>query len=137
MNPQIKQKWVSALRSGDYQQGRNYLRTDNGFCCLGVLCDLYIKENNVEWNLANNGQNYEFQNKESHLPSSVIEWNLANNGQNYKFQNKESHLPSSVIEWAGVEDHNPDINNGTETLAGLNDKGSTFEQIANLIEEQL
>jgi len=112
MNPQIKQKWVSALRSGDYQQGQNYLRTDNGFCCLGVLCDLYIKENNVEWNLANNGQNYEFQ-------------------------NKESHLPSSVVGWAGVEDSNPYVNGGIGTLSGLNDKGFTFNEIAGLIEEHL
>ena len=112
MNPQIKQKWVSALRSGDYQQGQNYLRTDNGFCCLGVLCDLYGKENNAEWNLANNGHNYEFQ-------------------------DKESHLPSSVIEWAGVEDSNPYIIGGIGTLSGLNDKGFTFNEIADLIEEHL
>ena len=37
----IKQKWVAALRSGDYKQGRGYLRTiDNEYCSLGVLCDL-------------------------------------------------------------------------------------------------
>jgi len=112
MNPQIKQKWVSALRSGDYQQGRSYLRTDNGFCCLGVLCDLYGKENNVEWN-------------------------LANNGHNYKFQDKESHLPPSVVGWAGVEDSNPYVNGGIGTLSGLNDKGFTFNEIAGLIEEHL
>jgi hypothetical protein len=112
MNPQIKQKWVDALRSGDYQQGRNYLRTDNGFCCLGVLCDLYGKENNVEWNLANNGHNYEFQ-------------------------DMESYLPSSVRKWAGVEGCNPHINDGESTLVRLNDSGSTFEQIADVIEEQL
>jgi len=112
MNPQIKQKWVSALRSGEYQQTQKRLRTEDGFCCLGVLCDLYIKENNVEWNLANDGHTYEFQ-------------------------DNKSILPSSVMEWAGVERHNPDINNGTETLAGLNDTGCTFEQIADLIEEHL
>jgi len=112
MNPQIKQKWLNALRSGDYQQGRNYLRTDNGFCCLGVLCDLYGKENNVEWNFVNNGHNYEFE----------------------EF---ESYLPSSVRKWAGVEGYNFLVNNGTETLSELNDRGSTFEQIAYVIEEHL
>jgi len=112
MNPQIKQKWVDALRSGEYQQGQNYLRTDNGFCCLGVLCDLYGKENNVEWNLANNGHNYEFQ----------------DNG---------SILPLSVMVWSGIEGQNPDIDNGTETLSGLNDNGYTFIEIADVIEKQL
>ena len=74
MNPQIKQKWVDALRSGEYQQTKGRLRKEDKFCCLGVLCDLYGKENNVKWNLANNGYNYEFQKFESYLPSSVGKW---------------------------------------------------------------
>jgi hypothetical protein len=40
MNAELKQKWVEALRSGKYPQGINYLRTDQGYCCLGVLCDV-------------------------------------------------------------------------------------------------
>jgi hypothetical protein len=112
MNPQIKQKWVDALRSGDYQQTQRRLHDENGFCCLGVLCDLYGKEHNVEWNLANNGHNYEFQ----------------------KF---ESYLPSSVMKWADLEYRNPPVNDEESTLVRLNDSGSTFAQIANLIEEQL
>jgi len=112
MNSQIKQKWVSALRSGEYQQGQCYLRTNSGFCCLGVLCDLYAKENNVEWNLANNGHNYEFQ----------------------EF---ESYLPSSVRKWADLEYCNPPVNDEESTLARLNDNGTTFNEIADVIEKQL
>ena len=33
-------EWITALRSGTYQQGRRALRTASGFCCLGVACDL-------------------------------------------------------------------------------------------------
>lgn len=44
MNPDLKRKWVEALRSGCYAQGQKYLRqtTDGGdtYCCLGVLCDV-------------------------------------------------------------------------------------------------
>ena len=112
MNPQIKQKWVNALRSGDYQQGRNYLRTDNGFCCLGVLCDLYGKENNVEWKLEDGGRNYEFKYHTAVLP-----------------------LP--VVEWAGFGGYNPYIYSRSLTLGELNDGGSTFNEIADVIEEQL
>ena len=32
--------WVSALRSGDYEQGRNNLRRGDKFCCLGVACEV-------------------------------------------------------------------------------------------------
>lgn len=45
MKAELKHDWVGALRSGDYIQGREHLRSTNGagidqFCCLGVLCDL-------------------------------------------------------------------------------------------------
>lgn len=40
MDPDIKAKWLAALRSGNYRQGMGWLRTSNGFCCLGVLCDV-------------------------------------------------------------------------------------------------
>ena len=41
MNPELKQKWLEALRSGRYKQGILQLRSsDDRYCCLGVLCDL-------------------------------------------------------------------------------------------------
>jgi hypothetical protein len=112
MNPQIKQKWLNALRSGDYQQGQFYLRTDNGFCCLGVLCDLYAKENQLEW---------------EHSSYKDV----------YMFQDTVTFLPLSVIEWSDIADSNPYVNGGIGTLSGLNDKGFTFNEIADLIEEHL
>jgi len=33
-------EWVKALRSGDYEQGQDYLCRDGKFCCLGVLCEI-------------------------------------------------------------------------------------------------
>jgi hypothetical protein len=32
--------WVEALRSGKYRQAIGDLRSDDGFCCLGVGCDI-------------------------------------------------------------------------------------------------
>jgi hypothetical protein len=42
LNPEIKQKWCSALRSGKYEQGQGLLHdpNDNTYCCLGVLREL-------------------------------------------------------------------------------------------------
>lgn len=37
---QARKKWVEALRSGKYEQGKGQLRQDNKFCCLGVACDI-------------------------------------------------------------------------------------------------
>jgi len=114
MNPQIKQKWVDALRSGEYQQTKGRLHDENGFCCLGVLCDLYGKENNVEW---------------------VISEYFGR----YMFQNEGADLPFSVIKWSGIADSGPpsDDQMCIGTLAALNDGGSTFNEIADVIEKQL
>lgn len=44
MDTAIKEKWVNALRSGDYDQTQGVLKTLNQdgefhYCCLGVLCE--------------------------------------------------------------------------------------------------
>lgn len=36
--PDFKAKWVAALRSGEYEQGRSNLHWGGKFCCLGVAC---------------------------------------------------------------------------------------------------
>ena len=38
MNQEFKKKWIEALRSNDYLQGKGYLCKDNKYCCLGVAC---------------------------------------------------------------------------------------------------
>lgn len=45
MNPEVKEEWVKALRSGKYEQGDGRLVAGADteapyFCCLGVLCDV-------------------------------------------------------------------------------------------------
>lgn len=44
MTPELKAKWVEALRSGEYKQTAGIMHSDeNGedsFCCLGVLCEV-------------------------------------------------------------------------------------------------
>lgn len=41
MKKGLKARWVAALRSGKYKQGRGSLQTGEGeFCCLGVLCEI-------------------------------------------------------------------------------------------------
>lgn len=55
MKPEIKQKFVQALKSGDYEQviaGPLRVKLDNGkyqYCLLGVLIDLYCRETNNTW----------------------------------------------------------------------------------------
>lgn len=40
MDKELKEKWVTALRSGEYRQTTGELKDEYGYCCLGVLCDI-------------------------------------------------------------------------------------------------
>ena len=45
MDPVLKERWIAALLSGGYEQGRSALRREDPvhghtYCCLGVLADL-------------------------------------------------------------------------------------------------
>ena len=46
MNPEIKERWIAALESGEYAKGVSALKridTDGlcSFCCLGVIADIH------------------------------------------------------------------------------------------------
>lgn len=80
MNPEVKVKWLSALRSGEYTQGRAALRRMNKktgreeFCCLGVLCDIAEKEGIVASLLVDDYYSYGAWAASGSLPSEVMEW---------------------------------------------------------------
>ena len=117
MNQQIKQQWIEALRSKQYEQTTAYLRTELGFCCLGVLCDLYAKEHDdVDWDDAGD--------------------------VDYEFLNEIQTLPKEVEIWAGLSHADPyyviadeETKERNIYLSCLNDQGSTFEESAQLIDE--
>lgn len=116
MKKEIKDKWVKALRSGDYKQTRYQLRTTEGYCCLGVLCDLYIKETNkASWNKFTTNI-YEFAGPE---------------GEFEKLQ-----VPYSVMKWAGIDSRDPLINTVPASLFN-DDCRLTFEEIADKVEKHL
>jgi hypothetical protein len=116
MNPEIKAKWVAALRSGDYTQGIGALRSKkNEFCCLGVLCNIHAKDTGVRY--------------ESKVVRGCI-----------PYLNMDTALPDDVIIWSGLERNYGSlvtIDKSLNTLAFHNDSGKTFEQIADAIEKQL
>lgn len=40
MTKELKQKWIDALRGGEYEQGYGALKDKDKYCCLGVLCQV-------------------------------------------------------------------------------------------------
>lgn len=114
MNKDVKEKWVAALRSGEYQQGVGCLRRHtvaqgDEFCCLGVLCDLYHRE------------------------TSRGSWSEPVNPSGQVAFNTTPALPThDVLEWAEVRSNRPFLD-----YAGMNDRGCTFAEIADAIERAM
>jgi hypothetical protein len=131
MDPLVKSKWVAALRSGKYTQGRYSLATvgadgEIAYCCLGVLCDLAVKD------------------------GVISEKSVTASGRYLQYLGESNVLPEYVRTWAGLDNLNPAVacipSAGRETrhlyLAELNDGTASidprsFAEIADLIEEQL
>jgi len=119
LNPNAR-KWVKALRSGKYKQGRDYLcqlyGEEREFCCLGVACELFIRSGNK-------------------LRTAV-----RSDGGNYvEYGGNRGIVPGKVREWLGLRDNLGEYvnkNGLTSSLADLNDRGKSFENIADIIESQ-
>lgn len=60
MTPERIVRWVHALESGDYKQGRSnmYKRSEDVYCCLGVLSKINGKK---EDEIENRAYPYEFE----------------------------------------------------------------------------
>jgi len=121
MKKKIAEKWVEALRSGKYKQGRHALKykTKAGVtrhCCLGVLCELYQKEHKVK------------------LKTGVLSGTEElRSCKLTKFNECNATLPEKVMTWSGMMTDDGSLPDNT-TLAHKNDYGYSFEVIADLIE---
>lgn len=125
MDEAVKAKWVSALKSGQYVQTKGKLTDGHGFCCLGVLCNLYGLEKGVMWVRGVGGR-------------------LRLDGTEDSTSNAEA-LPDVVQEWAGLDDLNPGFAGGSVpvrngraySLAECNDEGMNFAKVADVIATRL
>lgn len=110
-------EWVDALRSGKYNQAQGYLRTAEGFCCLGVACHVV---NPIPWEVSHiniggcTHYGYEHPDYTAILPKHIAQfYGMGNNSSAY----------------TSIRDRDGEL----IELAGLNDEGFPFSQIADLI----
>lgn len=131
----LLRRWLKALRSGKYRQGRRKLRQPDlegeCFCCLGVLCEILVEDKILrrsetrgdEYVSVKRGESFGGVPDTEDLPQDFVElfnYSLSSLGpDNHVLQfNPFVELPGS-----------------TETLTGLNDyNGENFEGIADWIE---
>ena len=123
LDPEFKRNWVEALRSGEYQQGMNHL-FDTGpsgpsqerYCCLGVACVTAGVEKDV-----------------------IYQMDLIDEGVLIGFQGERGDQePFPVPDMLFGE---PSLSNVEGVIIGIltwaNDRGFSFEDIANWIEARL
>lgn len=122
MDKELKEKWVAALRSGKYKQGRMVLRDgNNNYCCLGVLCDLI---DNTKWKYENEVCFHDGTNRQVYSYDKQT-----------AFLSEEIQLKYLDTDKNRIEDyHKYDL---LWELANMNDQNQTFNQIANYIEKNL
>jgi hypothetical protein len=103
MDQELKTRWTTALRSGEYAQGYGALRKPaeeegrpDEFCCLGVLCDIVNPEG---WSLK--AGRYQFESGyESYPPESVAD----DNGLPWAPQSELAHRNDNAASFAEIAD---------------------------------
>lgn len=83
--------WAEALESDEFAQTKGALRTPSGHCCLGVACEVAMR----------NGVFLEAERDED--------------SGTFAYDNEDSSLPDAVISWLGLVHENPVI--GTNAAA--------------------
>lgn len=125
MHKNIMEKWVKALRSGKYRKGRGVLTEvkKNGtknYCCLGVLCELYMEENNLPIRI---GPQFTARKRDRMI---------------VYYDEHDKFLPYEVTKWAGMESRLGESYCGLVSLWKLNDDPKakrSFKRMADIIEK--
>jgi len=119
MNTHIQRQWAEAVRSGRYEHATSVLRWHNGFCVLGILCDIHAIEHGNAW--------------------------IDVNGFYWSYLGAINCLPHEVATWAGLPNNNPDVliwdshekRNVRTSLASVSDSLPGAEALAKLIEDNI
>jgi hypothetical protein len=112
----FQKRWLAALRSGRYEQGKGFLQKGNQYCCLGVACDIFADRFDI---------------------SKIKDGDIT------LYNHSRQRLPPQLIAALGLRDaigmFSGPIQYGDcvlQALAGMNDSGKfTFAEIADFIEQ--
>lgn len=103
------QKWIKALRGGEFKQTTNVLQDEKGYCCLGVACEIL-------------------------MPTEKKQLVPINFGQKLVLSGEMPYEQPKAPIW--LKDINSDFEMKTGvSLSTLNDdEGFSFEEIADVLE---
>ncbi len=100
MNQEVKAKWIAALESGEWVCVKEKMAEEdtNGRCCLGVLTEVYFKENGISPdNVRYDGMSIYWDITPSPDPEYDDEWGADS-------QSFEDQVDPKIAKWAGLDD---------------------------------
>lgn len=125
MNKENIKKWLDALASGEFQQASRCLNAGgNQRCCLGVACDVYMRET---------GNGHWIERKQ--IPPGAdrpVGESVFKDAAGYEDQ----ALPDTVKSWLGLTESNPVLDMtgfSFSTVAEANDNGVSWDEIIQLL----
>lgn len=101
-----QERWLTALESGEYPQGKSSLCLQGKYCCLGVASDLFVPKDEQKLDPTTDGVAY---------------------------QGETAVAPPAVIEALGLDGSTGYIGGDEVSLASMNDNGMSFPEIAAFI----
>ncbi len=110
MLTESQEKWLTALESGQYEQGSRYLCRNNKYCCLGVACEIF---------------NISFEAEK--IDDDIIK----------DYNGQQCASPPDIVDILNLYD-NLGSKNGIDDIDGLarlNDRTYAFKEIAAIIRE--
>lgn len=133
---EYKLRWLEALRDGGYKQGKYQLvsESDDGtydeFCCLGVILNIEVERGYADWVKVEPENKYARHYQPFIYPDQYSKEGVEGGG---------AALPSidAAAVWFREGDNPSNIQQVLAALAGLNDLGLTFRQIASVINKEL
>lgn len=140
-DPVLKDLWVKALESGEFKQGRGCLHSGSQHCGLGVLCEVYRRyAGRGTWEPTQELRRLSFVlsddvggHNSSILPAALV--NEILDVPILSGLNIQVDVPEDLrarLNTAGIG-----VVLKRDGLGVLNDGGATFQEIAQLIKEQL
>jgi len=121
MDKKLRKNLIKALESGEYKQANGLLHDGKRFCCLGVACDISIE---MDWILDLNGPEAVVYS----LPEDLVDDDVTS-AFGYEFDGL--YMPTEkALNVIGMTLQEASI------LAGMNDRGDTFRQIAKALRDE-
>lgn len=130
--------WVETLEGDEFTQTQRCLRTNEGYCCLGVATELFRRATGKgEWVLVEAGSMEDIDWESNDCPFDENGDQLTHYAFVLNGETQRAVLPDPVKNWIGLREASGHAIGayGFGSLASDNDSGASFNKIAKSVKE--